>query len=309
MTGWFRHHVFALGDAFRHLLRTPGNFLLNVLVVAIALALPFAGLTLLENVRPVSEQLAVEPEISVFMKMDASRDRANAVGDDIRRIAQQAGHKIRLDFIPRENALETLKDRTGLEDAIATLGSNPLPDAYVVRMTGFRSGDDAGKVEEIAAGLKKLDGVDAVQVDSAWVKRLAALLQVMRLVLLFLAVTLGVVVVAVVFNTIRLQVMTQREEIEVSRLVGATDAFICRPFYYTGALLGLIAGGVALAAVALALHPLNAAIADFARLYASEFRLVSLDPMTMLILLAISAVLGLFGALLSVTRQLARLSD
>lgn len=309
MTGWFRHHVFALGDAFRHLLRTPGNFLLNVLVVAIALALPFAGLTLLENVRPVSEQLAVEPEISVFMQMDATRDRADAVGNDIRRIAQQAGHQIQLNFIPREKALETLKDRTGLEDAITTLGSNPLPDAYVVRMTGFKSGDDAGKVEAIAAGLQKLDGVDVVQVDSAWVKRLAALLQVMRLVLLFLAVTLGVVVVAVVFNTIRLQVMTQREEIEVSRLVGATDSFICRPFYYTGALLGLIAGGVALIAVALALYPMNAAIADFARLYASEFQLVSLDPLTMLILLAISAFLGLFGALLSVTRQLARLSD
>lgn len=309
MKGWIRHHAFAFGDAFRHLLRTPGNFLLNVLVVAIALALPFAGLTLLENVRPVSEQLAVEPEISVFMQMDATRDRADAIGGEIRRIAQEAGHKVQLDFIPREKALSTLKDRTGLEDAIATLGSNPLPDAYVVKMTGFKNGDDAGKMEEIAAALKKLDGVGDVQVDSAWVKRLAALLQVMRLVLLFLAITLGVVVVAVVFNTIRLQVMTQREEIEVSRLVGATDSFICRPFYYTGALLGLIAGGVALIAVALALHPLNAAIADFARLYASEFRLVSLDPPAMLILLAISAFLGLFGALLSVTRQLARLSD
>lgn len=309
MNGWLRHHAFALGDAFRHLFRTPGNFLLNVLVVAIALALPFAGLTLLENVRPVSEQLAVEPEISVFMQLDATRDRANAVGGEIRRVAQEAGHPVQLVFIPREKALATLKDRTGLDDAITTLGSNPLPDAYIVKMTGFKNGSDADKIDQIAARMKKLDGVDEVQVDSAWVKRLAALLQVMRLVLLFLAVTLGVVVVAVVFNTIRLQVMTQREEIEVSRLVGATDAFICRPFYYTGALLGLIAGGVALIAVAVALHPLNAAIADFARLYASEFRLVMLDPLPMFGLLGISAFLGLFGALLSVTRQLARLQD
>jgi cell division transport system permease protein len=119
---------------------------------------------------------------------------------------------------------------------------------------------------------------------------------------------LGVVVVAVVFNTIRLQVMTQREEIEVSRLVGATDSFICRPFYYTGALLGLIAGGVALIAVAIALNPLNAAIADFARLYASEFRLVPLDASATLVMLASSAFLGLLGALLSVQRHLARLA-
>ncbi len=309
MNGWLRHHGFAIGDAFRHLFRMPGNFLLNVLVVSIALALPFAGLTLIENVRPVSEQLAVEPEISVFMQMDASRERANAVAPEIRRIAQEARHPVKLEFIPREKALATLKDKTGLEDAIATLGANPLPDAYVLKLAGFQDGGEAGKIDAISDKLKKLEGVEDVQVDSAWVKRLTALLQVMRLILLFLAITLGVVVVAVVFNTIRLQVMTQREEIEVSRLVGATNSFICRPFYYTGALLGLIAGAVALIAVALVLNPLNAAIADFARLYASEFRLVSLDPLAMLSLLAISAFLGFIGALLSVTRQLARSQD
>jgi cell division transport system permease protein len=307
MNSWLRHHGFALGDAFRHLFKTPGNFLLNVLVVSIALALPFAGMTLLENVRPVSEQLAVEPEISVFMAMDTSRERATAIAPEIRRIAQEAKHPVKLEFIPREKALSTLKNKTGLDDAISTLGANPLPDAYVVKMTGFQNDGDAKKIKTIVEKLQGLNGVEYVQMDSAWVERLAALLQVMRLILIFLATTLGVVVVAVVFNTIRLQVMTQREEIEVSRLVGATDSFICRPFYYTGALLGLIAGGVALIAVALALNPLNAAIADFARLYASEFRLAPLDIIPTLILLAASAFLGLLGALLSVQRHLARL--
>ncbi len=307
MNSWLRHHGFALGDAFRHLFKTPGNFLLNVLVVSIALALPFAGMTLLENVRPVSEQLAVEPEISVFMAMDTSRERATAIAPEIRRIAQEAKHPVKLEFIPREKALSTLKNKTGLDDAISTLGANPLPDAYVVKMTGFQNDGDAKKIKTIVEKLQGLNGVEYVQMDSAWVERLAALLQVMRLILIFLATTLGVVVVAVVFNTIRLQVMTQREEIEVSRLVGATDSFICRPFYYTGALLGLIAGGVALIAVALALNPLNAAIADFARLYASEFRLAPLDLIPTLILLAASAFLGLLGALLSVQRHLARL--
>ena len=308
MNSWFRQHRFALSDAFRHLFKTPGNFLLNVLVVSIALALPFAGLTLIENVRPVSEQLAVEPEISIFLQMDASRERATALAPEIKQIAQEANHPVKLEFIPREKALSTLKDKTGLEDAISTLGANPLPDAYVIKMTGFQNDDDAKKIKKITEKLQALNGVESVQIDSAWVERLAALLQVMRLVLLFLAATLGVVVVAVVFNTIRLQVMTQREEIEVSRLVGATDAFICRPFYYTGALLGLIAGSVALIAVAIALNPLNAAIADFARLYASEFRLVPLDVSATLIMLVASAFLGLLGALLSVQRHLARLA-
>lgn len=308
MNSWFRQHRFALRDAFRQLFKTPGNFLLNVLVVAIALALPFAGLTLLENVRPVSEQLAVEPEISIFLQMDVSRERATALAPEIKRIAQEARHPVKLEFIPREKALGTLKDSTGLEDAIATLGANPLPDAYVIRMTSFQNDSDAKKIKAITKKLQALDNVESVQIDSAWVERLAALLQIMRLILLLLAATLAIVVVAVVFNTIRLQVMTQREEIEISRLVGATDSFICRPFYYTGALLGLIAGAVALIAVALSLHPLNAAIADFARLYASEFRLSSLNAIAICILLAASAFLGLIGALLSVQRHLARLT-
>jgi cell division transport system permease protein len=153
-----------------------------------------------------------------------------------------------------------------------------------------------------------LPGVEYVQVDSSWVKRLAALMHVLRLALSLLAVTLGLVVIGVVFNTIRLQVMTQSEEIEVSRLVGATDAFIYRPFYYSGALLGLCAGGLALAAVALALQPLNGAIADFARLYASEFRLAPLGAVEALLLLVLSATLGLSGAVLSVQRHLTRLA-
>jgi cell division transport system permease protein len=306
MKSWFRQHGFALTDAFRHLLRTPGSFLLNVLVVAIALALPFAGLTLLENVRPVSQQLAVEPEISIFMDMETPRERATALGPEIKRIVQDGNHTGKLEFIPRESALSTLKDKTGLADAITTLGANPLPDGYVLKLAGFQNADDAARIDAIATQLQALPGVEYVQVDSAWVKRLAALLHVLRLVLLFLAVTLGVVVVAVVFNTIRLQVMTQREEIEVSRLVGATDAFICRPFYYTGALLGLVAGCIALGGVALALQPLNTAIADFARLYASEFRLAPLGTFATFLLLAASAALGLIGSLLSVQRHLAR---
>ncbi len=111
-----------------------------------------------------------------------------------------------------------------------------------------------------------------------------------------------------IFNTIRLQVMTQREEIEVSRLVGATDAFIHRPFYYSGALLGLCAGAVALGAVMLALQPLNRAITEFARLYASDFQLAPLGLAPTLALLAASALLGLAGAMLSVKRHLARLA-
>ncbi|AIY39790.1 Cell division protein FtsX [Collimonas arenae] len=308
MKSWLRQHLFAISDAFTHLFKAPGGFALNVLVVAIALALPFGGLTLIENIRPVSEQLAVEPEISIFMTLDAARDKTVALAKPIDAVLQQHHSSAKVLFIPREDALISLKNKTGMDDALTTLGQNPLPDAYVLKLAGFHDAPDAARIDVIAADLKALPGVDTVQVDSEWVKRLAALLGILRLVLLFLATTLAVVVVAVVFNTVRLQVLTQREEIAVAKLVGATDGFIHRPFYYTGALLGLCAGGVALAAVALGLQPLNQAIAEFARLYASEFRLLPLNWLASIVLLAISAGLGLVGAVLSVRRHLARLA-
>ncbi|MDP3670343.1 MAG: permease-like cell division protein FtsX [Telluria sp.] len=305
MKSWFRQHRFALGAALGHVRKAPGSFLFNVVVVAIALALPFAGLTLLENVRPMSEQLSVDPEISLFVSASATREQARALAPALRTALKD--HKAAIVFVPREQALDTLKSKSALSDVLAALGENPLPDSYVLKLDGFKSAADAAGIDAIAARLRALPGVDTVQVDSAWVKRLAALLGVLRLVLLLLAVTLGMVVVAVVFNTIRLQVLTQREEIAVSKLIGATDGFIHRPFYYTGALLGLCAGAVALGAVTLALNPLNSAIAQFARLYASEFQLAPLAPLGMGALLALSAGLGLAGALLSVQRHLARL--
>jgi cell division transport system permease protein len=305
MSPWIRQHQFAFAAAISTLRKAPGSFLFNVLVVAVALALPFAGITLLDNVRPMSEQLSVDPEVSLFVKPGATREDAQSLEPQLRQILQ--GSHARIEFVPREQALDALKERSGLSDALDTLGDNPLPDSYVMKLEGFSSALDAARVDAIVEQMSALPQVDTVQVDSAWVKRLAALLGILRLALLLLAITLGVVVIAVVFNTIRLQVLTQREEIAVSKLLGATDNFIHRPFYYTGALLGLCAGATALGAVTLALHPLNGAIAEFARLYASEFQLAPLGVPEVGGLLAISAGLGLIGALLSVQRHLARM--
>lgn len=308
MKGWLRQHRFALARAFGHLLKSPAGFALNVLALAIALALPVAGLTLLDNIRPVSAHLVTEPEISLFLKMETSRQQAVALAPAIRRVLQQQRQDgARAEFVPREQALNALKDRSGLSEALATLGSNPLPDGYVLKLRGLQDVGEAGRIDALATQLQALPGVETVQVDSAWVKRLAALLRILRLSLLLLGVTLAVAVIAVIFNTIRLQVMTEREEIEISRLVGATNAFIHRPFYYSGLLLGLCAGGVAIGAVALGLRPLNQAVAELAQLYGSNFQLAPLGLSATLLLLAASALLGLAGAVLSVRRHLARL--
>ena len=305
MKAWLRHHAQALRQAFAHVRQAPAGFAMNTLVIAIAFALPLMGLTLLENLRPLTGRVAVEPEISVFLDNRTSRADAIGLQASISQVLTVAQHPGRIEFLPREAALQQMKQQAGLAEAIAILGDNPLPDGYLIRLPSFRSAAAAADIDQIAQRLQALPGVEHVQLDSAWIKRLAALVHLAEIVLALLAGTLAVVIVTVIFNTIRLQVLTQRDEIAVARLVGATGSYVVRPFYYTGALLGICATGVALLAVALILNPLNTALADFAHLYASEFTLHPLDPLASVLVLTLGAVLGFAGAALSVARQLA----
>lgn len=304
MTSWLRLHISAIKSALSHLRANPGNFLFNALVVAIALALPIAGLTLIENIRPVSAQLSIEPEISIFLHAATPRTEATALSISIKTVLKAANISAKLSFITKDKALAAMEETSSLAEVLATLGGNPLPDAYVLSLANA----DAHKVDALVSSLKSLPHVDVVQVDSAWVKRLSALVQVLQIFLLFLAGTLGVVVVVVIFNATRLQVMSHQAEISITRLLGASNSFIHKPYYYTGALLGLLAGSTALGMIALALRPLNLAIAEFAKLYASEFHLTPLGILPSLLLLVISMSLGLCGAFFSVRRQLARLN-
>ncbi len=303
MTNWFRQHAYALRSALTHLRAAPGNFLFNVLVVAIALALPIMGLTVIENSRPVASQLSIEPELSIFLKPELASAESAQLQAPIKQILKQADIKAKLSFIPKDKALANMESTSSLAEVLSSLGDNPLPDAYVLTL----SNQDSDKIEALQKGLKALPQIDVVQVDSAWVKRLSALMNVMQTALLFLAGTLAVVVIVVVFNATRLQVISHQAEISVSRMLGATNGFIHKPYYYTGALLGVLSGGLALGIVALSLIPLNQAIAQFAQLYASEFHLSPLTWLPSLALILISKLLGLFGSYLSVRRQLAKL--
>ena len=303
MSIWFRQHVYAFKSALSHLRLSPGNFIFNVLVVAIALALPIAGLTIIENVRPISAQLSIEPEISIFLVPSTPRNEAIALALQIKEILKNANVSAKLSFVTKDKALAAMEETSSLAEVLATLGGNPLPDAYVLSL----SNSDAEHVDALVKQLKTLTNVDVVQVDSAWVKRLSALVHVLHVALLFLAISLSGVVVVVIFNATRLQVLSHQAEISVTRLLGATNSFIHKPYYYTGALLGSLAGCVAMALIAMSLHPLNQAIAEFAKLYGSEFHLYPLGIWTSISLIAASTLLGLCGAYLSVRRQLSRI--
>lgn len=301
---WLREHLFAMRDVGSRILHAPLSFSFNVLVIALALVLPVAGLTLIDNVRPISRQLVIEPEIAVFLSPDLSRERAAAMAATLRKLAQTSDVSTKLEFIPRETALANMKIQAGLSDVVSTLGSNPLPDAYVLRLANTGEPGTAARIEKLAENIRQLESVETVQLDTVWVKRLAALLQLAGTLLWILSATLCGVVVAVVFNTIRLQIVTHSEEIHVSQMLGATDAYVARPFYYTGAMLGLIAGGLSLLIVLLGLTLLNGSIIELTQSYGSTFTLQPLALTSAALLLLSSTGLGMLGAALSVGRAL-----
>jgi len=286
---WARQHRQAFAAALRRFSR---GGLLSALVIGIALALPAGGFALLESLRGLATRASLDPQVTIFLKTELKRAEAKALERPLRADRRVAS----LRFIPREEALKELNEQ-GLADVTAALGQNPLPDAYVATVR-------SGELDLLVADLGKIPGVAHVQADSAWVRRLAALAAIGRLAVGLLAFLLALGLVAVTFNTIRLQILTQREEIEVSKLIGATDAFIRRPFYYFGLLQGVTGGLVALGIVAAALALLNHEVTPLAASYGSAFHFAFPPPGDALAIVLFAAALGWLGAQLSVTRHL-----
>ena len=296
MKAWLRLHWMAFAGTVAKLGATPFATLLNVLVIGVALALPAGAYALLVNLQQAARNVSSDPEFSVFLSLDVKKGEIAELDRRLRALSGVA----KIEFRSREAALAEFRKHPSMGDVIATLDKNPLPDAFVVLMAD----NNAEELDRLAEKVRGWPNVEHVQVDSAWVRRVAAAVGVGRAAVLILAGLLSFALLAVTFNTIRLQILTQREEIEVSKLLGATNGTIRRPFYYYGAILGLLGGGAALAVVFGALHLLNNSVAGFAKLYASDFRLDQLPPEDLASILLFAAALGLTGAWLSVARHL-----
>ncbi len=296
MRAWLRHHGQSLGATLVRLARQPGATLLNVAAIGVALALPLGAYVLLDNGRVLARQVAGDPQMSVFLAHDAGRADLDRVAAELKRAPGVRGVR----FVPRDEALAELKRLEGMGDIAAALKTNPLPDAYVVDLVPGQ----AGAAEALAARMREFPKVAQVQLDATWVKRLEALLGLGRTAVAVLAAFLAIGLVAVTFNTVRLQILTQATEIEVSRLVGATNGYIRRPFLYLGTLLGLLGAVAAVLAVAGSVTALNADVARLAASYGSGFRLAMPGLADLVSVLAFAGALGWLGAWLSVSRHL-----
>jgi cell division transport system permease protein len=291
-------HLQALLGALGRLVRSPLATLLTLLVIALALVLPAALKLFVANAQAATGNFASAVDVSVFLKTDVPLLKAQQLAQNARARNDVAN----VTLIPADKGLEDFRTYSGFGDALAALKENPLP--HVLHVRPRASASSAAALESLRRYFAAWPEVDLVQVDSEWVMRFNAILEVLQRVLFIAAALLGVGVLAVIGNTIRLEIQARRAEIEVTKLVGGSNAFVRRPFLYAGVLYGLGGALLAWAILARVLLILREPVASLARLYGSRFELQGLAPEDVAVLLGAGFVLGWLGAWISAARHL-----
>ena len=298
MSAWFARHmqtlIGSLGRLWTHKLAT----FLTVFVIGIALALPACLHLFVANAQRAAGGWNRALELSVFLKRPTSADEARRLADRWRK-RRDVEH---VELILADEALKEFRRESGFGAALDALNENPLPHTVVIRPAeGYAA---ASQLESLAAEIRATPSVDLVQLDTAWVNRVNAILLAIERVLLLTAGILALGVMVIVGNTIRLDIQNRRDEIEVTKLVGGSDAFVRRPFLYNGVWYGLAGSLIAWAIATIAITALRAPVARIAGLYGSGFRVEGLDLEASLILIAAGAALGWLGSYVAATRHL-----
>jgi len=293
---WLSHHLHVLFFSLGRIVRTPLPSLMMVALIGIALALPTSLYLLLENVQHVSKGLGFASQISLFLNQDASEVQVRHLADQLYRHPDIASVRV---ITPAE-ALAEYRLLSGFGEALDALEENPLPAVLVIQPVISK----AAVVQSLIDKLALLPEVDTAQFDMLWLKRLFTIIEIMRRGVLILATLLSLAVLLVIGNTIRSAIYTYRDEIEVYKLVGATDAFIQQPFLYMGFWFGFAGGTIAWFLVSFSFWFVQGQVQQLIVLYNSQFELIILNITSSLGLLTISIMLGLLGAWLAVRRHL-----
>ena len=273
--------------------------LLMFCVIGVTLCLPAILYTVVDNLSRLTGGVESKPQISLFLKLDASNK--TEIEAQLKKHADVAS----FEFVSKDDAWSKMQQDKNTADAAASLEKNPLPDAFYITPKNI-SPDNIGHLQ---AEMQKWNGVELAQVDANWVKRLDTILKLGKKAVFVLVVLLGFALITVIGNTIRLQIMTQREEIEVSKLIGATNPFIRRPFLYAGVLYGLGGGLAALIILTFVTMLFNFSVTEIADLYASNFRLQLPSGLSILVLLVSATGLGWLGSYFAVNRTLAQFEN
>lgn len=288
----------AAQNALNTLLKQPLATLMTIFALAIVLALPVGLFAALNNLQQLLGQWRDQAQISLFLHQDATEQ-------DIQQLQKQLQGStgvVNVRYVGKEAALKTFEKNAGMTAAIKILGENPLPASFIVELNPLSESPAAlqAQVQEWA----RQPGVASAQSDLHWVARLQAILALGKRAVWILAIMLAVGAILVMGNTIRLHIAQRRDEIDIASLVGATRAFIRRPFLYQGLIQGAIAGMLAWIIIAITIAILQEPVDRLATLYGTRFQLLGLTGLEGLILIIISAILGWLGSRLAVGQHL-----
>lgn len=294
-----RHFQAAL-SSLGQLSRAPFNTLMTCLVIGIAFALPMALFVLLQNIYSVSQNFQQGTQLTLYLKPGTTADQAEDLVQTLRKNANLST----VHTISPSQGIKELQQQTGVQNMLANLPENPLP--WVIVAQPQLKSRSTPTLNNLSHHLMELPEIDSVQLDTVWVERLYALLNLAQRAVYALAVFLGIGVLLIVNNCIRTATQNNKKEIEIIKLIGGTAAFIRRPFLYAGILYGLFGGVIAWQLVNFLVLWIRTPVQQLASLYHSQFQMLGVGFVSASALLAISGTLGLAGAWIAVTRHLYR---
>ena len=300
MTVWLTRHASTSIGSLGRLFRQPFASLMIVLVIAVTLAIPAALNLVVKNAQSVSAGWDNALDFSVYLHRNLSETDASNLAS----LIQQRADVASVSVITAAEALDEFRQQSGFGEALDQLSDNPLPHTLVVRPGPANTGQSIVLLQE---ELGNLPEADAVQVDTEWVQRFHAILDILRRAIVIGASLLGTAIIIIIGNTIRLDIQNRREEIEVTKLIGASNAFVRRPFLWSGFWYGLCGGLLAVGLVHYGLYLLEQPVARLAGLYQSGIVVISLSAKETLTVIGIGVVLGLTGSWFAVARHMRRI--
>ena len=294
--------VYVLRAVLADLMKRKFATLLTVLVIAVSLTIPTVSYLLWKNINHATTQFYPESELTVYLHKNLSEEDANLVVEKIR---QQEGVES-LNYISRQESLNEFRHWSGFSEELDVLDDNPLPAVVMIKPS--KAFNESQQRNELRENLDKIKGVQEVRLDNDWLEKLTALTWLVAHVAIFCTVLMAVAVFLVIGNSIRADVYSNQANIEVMKLLGATDQFILRPFLYTGMIYAALGGFFACIFSSLTIGYFTGAVKYVTDIFAVNFNLNGLGLVEFLFLLVVCIIMGYIGAWLSATRYI-RLLD
>ncbi|MEA3303181.1 MAG: permease-like cell division protein FtsX [Pseudomonadota bacterium] len=298
---WLDQHWRSAYSSYLEMRRRPLATMMTLLVIGITLALPASLLSLLKISQSVTGEQQQSASISLFLKNGIVNEKALRVAADLER-RPQIDH---VELLTSADAMDEFRSHSGFGDALDALDDNPLPNVLLIHLLPDNSSMD---IKKLASELKQETVTDSIEYDQGWIERMQAITQAIRRAVQALGFGLGLAVMLIIGNTIRLEIMNRREEIEVTRLVGGSDDFIRRPFLYIGLIYGLLGALIAWLLVSILLMLVSGPLGRLAELYDSTISLSAFSWQALLLLIPIGISFGLAGAWLAVSRHLSSIN-